>query len=193
MITPIEIRQHTFQKSFRGYDAEEVQNFLSMVSLEFEQQVEENRRLKSEMDKLGASYNSLKEVEAILHKTLKQADQSSKDTLDNARKRAALMVSEAESKVRELVRQGVDERTQIDREISELCERRDEILMQLNLFLKAQTDRLAGFGRKTLAAGTSTASILESLDSQSEGNVFEAFDKTRGYKVDTLDDIVDQL
>jgi cell division initiation protein len=195
MITPIEIRQHSFTKSLRGYTTEEVQQFLSSVSVEFETQIEENRRLRSELDKLQGSYNSLKEVESMLHQTLKQAEQSTKDTLDNARKRAALMVSEAESKVRDVIRSGQDERNQLDREIQDLCERRDEILSQLTVFLKTQTDRLAGFGRKTVAAGNTTASMLEAYDSdlRSEGSFFNDRDTTHGYSNNNLDNIVEQL
>ena len=35
-ITPIEIRQKTFEKVFRGYDKEEVQAFLQSLSQEWE-------------------------------------------------------------------------------------------------------------------------------------------------------------
>lgn len=150
MITPIEIRQHSFRKkTLGGYDIEEVQQFLASLSLDWEKMIEENRRLRTELDKVQAGYNSLKEVEGMLQKTLHQAEQSTKDTLENARKRAGLIVNEAEAKSREIVREGVAQRQNIDREINDLCDRRDEILTQLNVFLKSQTDRLAGFGKRT--------------------------------------------
>lgn len=192
MITPIEIRQHSFQRSFRGYEPEEVNNFLTMLSMEWEKQVEENRRLKSELDKIQASYSSLKEVEGMLHKTLQQAEQSTKDTLDNARKRASLIVAESESKSRELLRQGVEQRNQIDKEINELCERRDEILMQLSVFLKTQTDRLSNFGKKTGVTTPITVADLEK-DSITE-SLFATPVKQNGKEEKaTVDEIVEQL
>lgn len=192
MITPIEIRQHSFQRSFRGYDPEEVNNFLTMLSMEWEKQVEENRRLKTELDKIQASYSSLKEVEGMLHKTLQQAEQSTKDTLDNARKRASLIVAESESKSRELLRQGVEQRNQIDKEINELCERRDEILVQLSAFLKTQTDRLSNFGKKTGVVTPITVADLEK-DSITESLFSTPISKNGKEEKASVDEIVEQL
>lgn len=195
MITPIEIRQHSFRKrTLGGYDIEEVQQFMSMISMEWEKMIEENRRLSIELEKTQAGFNSLKEVEGMLHKTLHQAEQSTKDTLENARKRATLIINEAESKAREVVRQGVEDRNNIDREIAELCERRDEILMQLQLFLKAQTDRLVGFSRKANAGNQRIT--LESIlgDQKSQENLFVQPEGGKQEAEETnLDDIVEQL
>ena len=41
MITPIEIRQHTFKKAFQGYNKDEVQNYLNTLSSEWERMVED--------------------------------------------------------------------------------------------------------------------------------------------------------
>lgn len=192
MITPIEIRKAIFDKSFRGYSVEEVSNFLEMVSLEFEKQIEEYKRVKGELEKTQASYNSLKEVEGMLHKTLQQAEQSTKDTLDNARKRASLIVSEAESKAREIVRQGAEERNRIDKEILELCERRDEILMQLTLFLKTQTDRLSNFGRKT--GSSHTVYLIDNWEKEQNDNLFATTTQIKSpEELTNVDDIVEQL
>lgn len=195
MITPIEIRQHAFRKrTLGGYDVEEVQQFVATLSVEWEKMIEENRKLRSEYEKVQAGYNSLKEVENMLQKTLHQAEQSTKDTLDNARKRSALIVSEAEAKAREIIRQGVDERNNIDREITELCERRDEILMQLNLFLKAQTDRLVGFSRKSKVGIMTIESVMEKMPQTD--NLFDnslPANHTKEEEKHNVEDIVEQL
>lgn len=190
MITPIEIRQHTFRKkTLGGYDIEEVQQFLSGLSLEWEKLIEENRKNQNALDKLQTQYNSLKEVEGMLQKTLHQAEQSTKDTLENARKRASLIVNEAEANAREIMRQGVEQRNNIDREINELCERRDEILMQLHTFLKTQSDRLMGFGKKNKEHTTLTETLpkVETPD-----GLFNTSFSSNG-ESKSVDDIVEQL
>ena len=188
MITPIEIRQHIFRKkTLGGYDIEDVRQFLTTLSLDWEKLMEENRKIKSELEKVQAGYNSLKEVEGMLQKTLHQAEQSTKDTLDNARKRASLIVNEAEANAREVVRQGVEQRNNIDREITELCERRDEILMQLHIFLRTQTDRLAGFGKKNTA--NNQAEPAKILDTE---GLFNPSLNGKGENRN-VDDIVEQL
>lgn len=145
MITPIEIRQQKFRKSLRGYDTEEVQAFLNALSQEWEKQLEHQRYLKEELEKIQASYRTLKEVEDMLHKTLMQAEQSSRDTLENARQKAELRLREAEAKSREIVRQGIEDRNSLQKEVADMTRMREQILTQLQLFLKAQLDRLSAW------------------------------------------------
>ncbi|MEZ4773493.1 MAG: DivIVA domain-containing protein [Bacteroidia bacterium] len=145
MITPIEIRQHTFKKALRGFDKDEVQAFLVALSQEWEQQQDKYRALREEMDKVQASYQTLKEVEDMLHRTLMQAEQSSRDTVENARQKAELRIREAESRAHEIVKKGIEDRNTLQREIEEFARRRDQILTQLRVFLKTQLDRLESF------------------------------------------------
>lgn len=145
MITPIEIRQHNFKKKLRGYDPEEVSSFLNTLSLEFEKLIESNRRLKHDLEKTQSNLDSLKQVETVLHKTLLQAEETSKATVENARRDAELKVQEAENKSRGLVKSAMDERSKIERDTDELVARRNEILQQLKSYLQAQLDRLGTF------------------------------------------------
>ena len=50
-ITPLDIRQQQFSVRFRGFDAEEVDTFLEMIADEYETVIEENRKLKEEIEK----------------------------------------------------------------------------------------------------------------------------------------------
>ena len=49
MITPLDIQKKSFEKSFRGYKAKEVDVFLDMLTLDMEKLIKENARLKSEL------------------------------------------------------------------------------------------------------------------------------------------------
>ncbi|MEM6764191.1 MAG: DivIVA domain-containing protein [Bacteroidota bacterium] len=144
MLTPIEIRQQTFNREFRGYDKVEVDAFLQEVSKALELQLEANRKLKEELDKVQSNYNTLKQVENMLHKTLMQAEVSSKTTLENAREKAELKMMEAEAKARDIVQSGISERKKVDTDILELMDTRDEIMTQLKVFLNTQINRLSG-------------------------------------------------
>jgi cell division initiation protein len=145
MITPAEIRNQTFKRSLRGYDPDEVKAFLNTVAEVWEMKLKEKQELNTRLIEVEASYRSLKEIEDMLHKTLLQAEQSSKNTMENARTKAELKVREAENKAREIVRRGIDERNRLEGEIIELKKRKEEILIQLDLFLKTQIERLKTF------------------------------------------------
>jgi cell division initiation protein len=145
MITPIEIRQQAFRKRFRGLDAEEVRAFLQGLSQEWESLREENRLLKEELERTKASYHALKEVEDMLHKTLMQAERSSRDTLETARQKAELKLQEADSQAKEIIRRAMKGREELQKEIGELFKQREEVLMQLRIYLRAQLERLENF------------------------------------------------
>lgn len=140
MITPIEIRQQSFKKSLRGYDREEVDAFLLALSQEWSRQMEAHKAVKDELYRVQTSYNTLKEVEGMLHKTLIQAEQSSRDTMESAKQRASLKVREAEGEAQSILRQGREERDNLKREITELARKREQLMVQLKGFLSTQLD-----------------------------------------------------
>ena len=140
MITPIEIRQQSFKKALRGYDREEVDAFLLALSQEWARQLEAHRAVKDELYRVQTSYNTLKEVEGMLHKTLIQAEQSSRDTMESAKQRANLKMREAETEAQAIIRQGREERDRLHREITELSRKREQLMVQLKGFLSTQLD-----------------------------------------------------
>ena len=52
-ISPMEIRQQEFTKKMRGYDPDEVQNFLESLAEEFEKLNSENESLKENLQSLN--------------------------------------------------------------------------------------------------------------------------------------------
>lgn len=150
MITPIEIRQQTFKKSLRGYDKDEVAAFLNTLSLQWEKQLEETRRIKIELEKTQSSLDSLKQVESVLHKTLLQAEETSRTTVENAKKDAELKRKEADDKSSEIVKNALNERSRIEMQIAELAARRNDILNQLKSFLSSTADRIKTFEEREM-------------------------------------------
>lgn len=153
MITPIEIRQHSFKKSFQGYNKDEVQNFLNTISSEWERMLEDHKRVKFELEKTTSALDNLRAVESALHKTLLQAEETSKSVIENAKSTAELRVQEADAKAKEMVKIAMDDRSRIEMQINELVNRRNEILQQLKSYLSAQTERLKTFEEKEMKSG----------------------------------------
>lgn len=153
MITPIEIRQHAFRKSFRGFDPEEVRGFLNTVSLEWEKVLDDLKQMRTEFEKTKSNLDSLKQVESVLHKTLLQAEQTSRVTVENAKKNADLRLQEAEAKHQMIVQDAMNERSRIEIEINDLINYRNEIFQQLKSFLNSQTERLKNFETREARPG----------------------------------------
>ncbi len=95
-ITPIEIRQKSFEKKLRGYDKDEVNAFLQSLSNEWERIVDENKELKIKLEQSEKEVAKLREVENSLFKTLKTAEDTGANLIDQANKAAELHLKETE-------------------------------------------------------------------------------------------------
>ena len=95
-ITPIEIRQKDFEKTFRGYDKEEVDAFLQALSQEWERAQDEIKELRKRLEQSESEASRLREVEHSLFKTLKTAEDTGASLVEQANKSAELHVKEAQ-------------------------------------------------------------------------------------------------
>ncbi len=126
-ITSLEIKQHEFERSFRGYHVEEVNNFLSDIAQEWDRMFNEIKMLKMQLDIAEKDASKLRDVEMTLIKTLRTAEDTSSriaeaaqaeaskkveaarleasQTLENAGKEASRQIDEATLKAGQIVRE----------------------------------------------------------------------------------------
>jgi cell division initiation protein len=97
-ITPLEIRQKTFEKAFRGLDKDEVYAYLTTLSQEWEKLNDQNKELKMKLENTQKEIEKLREVETSLFKTLKTAEDTGANMIDQATKAAKLHMRETEMK-----------------------------------------------------------------------------------------------
>ncbi len=95
-ITALDIRQKTFEKSFRGVDKDEVQAFLSMVSQQWERLGDENRELRLKLEHAQHDVQKMREVESSLYRTLKTAEDTGNSITEQAQRDADLRRREAQ-------------------------------------------------------------------------------------------------
>src|SRR5688572_28155998 len=97
-ISPIDIRQKSFEKHFRGYDKDEVNAFLLTLSQEWERIMDENKELRIKLEATEREVHKLREVEGSLYKTLKTAEDTGANVIEQARKTAELHLKESQIK-----------------------------------------------------------------------------------------------
>lgn len=95
-ITPLEIRQKTFEKHFRGYDKDEVNGFLLTLSQEWERILDETKEMRIKLEASEREVLKLREVESSLYKTLKTAEDTGANVIEQARQTAELSVRESQ-------------------------------------------------------------------------------------------------
>lgn len=102
-ITPLELRQYEFEKTFRGYNIEEVDMFIANLSQEWERILNESKMLKMQLEIAEKEAAKLREIEVTLFRTLKTAEDTSTMITDQANLQAQKRISEANEKVEKLL------------------------------------------------------------------------------------------
>jgi cell division initiation protein len=145
-ITPLDIRQKTFEKNFRGYEKDEVNAFLLTLSQEWERILDENKEARIKLEATEREVSKLREVESSLYKTLKTAEDTGANVIDQARRTAELHLRESQMKADALIneaklkaRDTIEESDTRAREILEEMEDRLKILVES--YKKMQTLR----------------------------------------------------
>ncbi|MFM8346416.1 MAG: DivIVA domain-containing protein [Bacteroidota bacterium] len=95
-ITPLDIRQKTFEKNLRGYDKDEVSAFLVSLSQEWERIIDELKEAKIRLETSEREVSKLREVETTLFKTLKTAEDTGASLIEQASKTAELQLKESQ-------------------------------------------------------------------------------------------------
>lgn len=95
-ISPLEIRQKTFEKNFRGYDKDEVDAYLQALSFEWERMNNDYRDVKEKLVIADRDVQKMREVESSLYKALKTAEDTGTNIVDQATKTAHLHLKEAQ-------------------------------------------------------------------------------------------------
>ena len=103
MITPVDIENKEFKKGFRGYNEEEVDDFLDSVKEDFENLYRENLDLKEKLKLYQEQVSRYKSIEETLNATLITAQTAAEDTCTAANKKARIIVEEAELKSKQII------------------------------------------------------------------------------------------
>lgn len=96
MITPADIQNKEFTKGFRGYDIEEVDMFLDLITLDLEKLIKENLNLKAQVATLEKDQGSIAGSDLTVKEILETAKKIMDDLAVSSEKRAKTIVENAE-------------------------------------------------------------------------------------------------
>lgn len=103
MLTPLDIHNKEFKKSFRGYNEEDVDEFLDKVIKDYEQLYRENIEIKENVDRLTSKLEHFQHMENTLHNTLIIAQETAEEVKFNAKRTTELMIKEAEVQAQKMI------------------------------------------------------------------------------------------
>jgi len=88
VLTPMDIQNREFKRGFRGYNENEVDEFLDMIVADYERLLRENEKLKERTGNNEKELTHYKGLEQNLQDTLLVAQKTAEDVLNAARKNA---------------------------------------------------------------------------------------------------------
>ena len=105
MLTPIDIQRQDFEVKLRGYNADEVDDFLDLVGRDYEKLYKENAELRDQIRQLNRSVEQYKAMEATLQQSIVLAQTAAEDIKKSAAEKANVIVNEAQTKSETMYRQ----------------------------------------------------------------------------------------
>ena len=136
-LTPLDIQQHVFQRSFRGYDENDVNEFIAKISKEYEVVYAENRNLTEQADRFKAQLKDYLELEKTLKQTLVSAQRTSSDLKVNAERESELLLKEAELRAEKIIEDARVEAKELMREIQELKKNKRVMKLEMKNLLES--------------------------------------------------------
>jgi len=119
-LTVKDILEKTYKRSFKGYDEDEVDRFLDQIIDEFKELQNENAALKSELATLREQARKVKEAEDTIMSTLVSAQKSAERIINDATRKAELVISSAEATARQRAEQAEQELKEAEAKLQEL-------------------------------------------------------------------------
>ena len=169
-ISPIDIRQHTFEKGFRGYDIDEVNAFLNSLSQEWERVMNDNKLLKMQLEIAEKELNKLRDVEMTLFRTLKTAEETSNhiteqanrtaekyiqesrqktdETIVEARRKASMIIQDSENEAKYIREEIINELKTQERDFRAMEKYRDNLVVQLKSLANNTNEAVERFEKK---------------------------------------------
>jgi cell division initiation protein len=126
-VSPLDLRQQRFNKSFRGFDPVEVTAFMMAVAEDYEQALRETDRLRTDLTRMEAVLNEHREHERNLKSTLMAAQKLADDIKAHAEEEARRIVRDAQSRSDILLQKTEARLEDVQREIDGLKLKRKDV------------------------------------------------------------------
>jgi len=139
-ITPMDIEQQEFSRSFRGYNEEEVDDFLDKIVKDYEELINENVRLNEEIERMQEKLKEFGEIEETLRSALVNTQKSAEEMKGRVEKEAKIIIEKAEMEAKALKQQVFQKEDLVKNEIDNLRRYKftfkEKFKSMLNLYLK---------------------------------------------------------
>jgi len=148
-IEPSEIEKKKFELSFRGYNQNEVNQFLREVGKNYGEITEEKRALCQELERLKKEREWYASREKKIEEALISAQRSAELINKNSQERANLIIKEAEMRANEVMRKSEEKLKKLTDEIEKLEGQRRLFFTKLKSLIETHSELLRFYEEET--------------------------------------------
>ncbi|AXN40461.1 DivIVA domain-containing protein [Peribacillus butanolivorans] len=141
-LTPIDIHNKEFGKVFRGYDEDEVNEFLDQVIKDYELILREKKELEEKLNETYDRLGHFTTIEGTLNKSIIVAQEAAEELKRNAQKEAKLIIKEAEKNADRIVNESLVKARKIAMDIEDLKKQSKVFRTRFKMLVGAQLDLL---------------------------------------------------
>jgi cell division initiation protein len=149
-LTPLDIHNKEFGRRLRGYDEDEVNEFLDQVIKDYEALIRENKDLHNQVQTLQERLDHFANIEETLSKTIIVAQEAADEVRNNSKKEAQLIIKEAEKNADRIINESLAKSRKIALEIEELKKQASIYRTRFRTLIEAQIELLSQDGWSSL-------------------------------------------
>ncbi|HHU79663.1 MAG: DivIVA domain-containing protein [Caldicoprobacterales bacterium] len=156
-LTPMDIHNKEFSRSFRGYNEDEVDQFLDEIVDEFEKLYKENMELRDKINNLIDQINQYRTMEKTLKDTLVTAQKTADEVTSLAQKKSELIIREAEEQARKIREEASLSVVEANREQFEIRKQIQILKSNVRALLESHIEQIEQLAENTAGAQEGSA------------------------------------
>ncbi|OMF22761.1 septum formation initiator [Paenibacillus sp. FSL H8-0548] len=149
-LSPLDIHNKEFGRRLRGYDEDEVNEFLDQVIKDYESLIRENKEMQNQVLGLQERLNHFTNIEETLSKTIIVAQEAADEVRSNAKKEAQLIIKESEKNADRIINDSLAKSRRVSLEVEELKKQASVYRARFRTLVEAQLELLTVDGWDTL-------------------------------------------
>ena len=141
-LSPLDIHNKEFTKSFRGYNEDAVNEFLAQIIKDYEIVLKEKKELEADLKSKTDEVIRYHSIEETLQKSIVIAQEAADELRKNAQQEAKLIVKEAEKNADRIISEALTKARKATAELDELKKQSKVFRNRFKMLLEAQLDLL---------------------------------------------------
>jgi cell division initiation protein len=142
-LTPLDIHNKEFSRRLRGYDEDEVNEFLDQVIKDYESVIRENKELNNQLLSIQERLDHFVNIEESLSKTILVAQEAADDVKNNSKKESQLILKEAEKNADRIINEALSKSRKVAIETEELRKQASIYRTRFRTLVEAQLELLS--------------------------------------------------